>query len=332
MDEINIYDIAKKAGTSPATVSRVLNNKPNVSEKTRKKIIDIINQENFIPNGLARGLNTSQTKNIGVLTIDIRNIHYANTAYAIEQECHANGYSMTLCNTGNDLEKKAEYLHLLAEQRVCGIIMIGSVFTDKYIETSILNNLGNIPVVFANGLINTANIHSVLVDSAYGIRLCVRHLSQQKKQHLVFIKDSETYSANEKLRGFEESMAECGLNYDERSILHTSNTLEGGYAAAEQLCGLGIPFDGIVCCEDLTALGCLKFLHEKGYRIPEDVAVTGCNNSIYAQSAIPTLTTVDNKVKLMGKLSFQLLKDLIEGNETSSNLLIRPDLVIGQST
>lgn len=329
---MNIYDIAKKTGTSPATVSRVLNNKPNVSEKTRQKIIDIINQENFIPNGLARGLNNTAKKTIGVLTIDIRNIHYANTAHAIEQECHTHGYSMTLCNTGNELETKAEYLRLLAEQKVNGIIMIGSIFTDKYIETSILDNLGDIPVVFANGLLNTHNIHSVLVDSAYGISLCVKHLVQRKRHHLVFIKDSNTYSSGEKLRGFTESMKESHLECTEDNIIYTTNTLEGGSLAVDQLLERGQPFDGIICCEDLTALGCSKRLLEKGLRVPEDVAVTGYNNSIYAQCAYPTLTTIDNKVKLMGKLSFQLLNDLIEGEVSSSNLLIRPDLVVGKSS
>jgi len=329
---INIYDIAKQAGVSATTVSRVLNNKQNVSKKTQEKILEIMNSNNYIPNGLARGLNNNTTKTIGVMTTDIRHVHYANTAFSIEQECNAQGYSMILCNSGTDLDKKTSYLRLLAEKKVDGIIMIGSIFSDKYIETSILDNVKDIPIVFANGLIHSENIYSVLVDAAHGISLCVKHLYQKGRKQFMFLKASDTYSAKEKLKGFRKSMDECGLEYSDAHIIETDASLDGGYQAIDKLLKDKIPFDAIICSEDLIALGCISRLHNEGLQIPEDVSITGYNNSIFSQCINPNLTTVDNKVNLMGKLSFQVLFDLINGESVSSKLLITPDLIIRKST
>ena len=114
---MNIYDVAKEAGVSIATISRVLNDPSLVSEKTRKKVEEVLLKHNYTPNAIARGLVVKSMKTIGMLTIDIRDVYYANVAYTMEHELSKNGYNVILCNTGGDVEEKAKYIKILAEKR-----------------------------------------------------------------------------------------------------------------------------------------------------------------------------------------------------------------------
>lgn len=118
----------------------------------------------------------------------------------------------------------------------------------------------------------------------------------------------------------------------EKNVVHCRYGLEGGLEAAEEICQLGIPFTGIVCGEDITAIGVMKGLKKKGFRVPEDVAVTGCNNSPDSLICEPELTTLDNKPELLGDMCAQLLKDVLEGRKALSNVAIQPELLIRGTT
>ena len=127
---MNIYEIAKRAGVSIATVSRVINNSPNVRKETREKVEAAIEEANYTVNDIARSLAAKTTHTIGVMTIDVRDSYYANAIYTIEQEFRTYGYNVILCNTGQELRKKKKYLKILLEKQVDGIILVGSVFKE----------------------------------------------------------------------------------------------------------------------------------------------------------------------------------------------------------
>ena len=142
---MNIYDIAKEASVSIATVSRVLNGSNRVRDITRQKVEAVLNKYNYIPSAIARGMMTNSMKTIGIVTIDIRGLYYANVSYSIEQALSILGYNTILCNTGYDPEQKIRYLQMLAEKKVDSIIMVGSVFKDPRLNKPVEAISKNIP-------------------------------------------------------------------------------------------------------------------------------------------------------------------------------------------
>lgn len=322
---MNIYDIAKQAGVSIATVSRVLNGTGPVSPATRKRVEAVLEHSSYTPSAIARGMVSRSMRTVAVLTVDIRVPHYARTAHAMEQEFGRRGYEVILCNTSGDREAALRYLRAVTEKQVDGIILVGSVFNEIGRDPEFEALLKTIPVVLANGKLDISNAHSVLVEDAYGVQLAVEHLLSQGRRNLVYVKDRDTASAREKAEGFLHSAGSCGR------IMETEDTLEAGIRAAGRILEDGRPVDGIVCGEDLTAAGIVKGLTRAGIRVPEDVAVTGFNHSIYAQLCEPELATVDNKPEQVALASVRLLEALISG-EACESVLIRPELVKGSST
>lgn len=278
---MNIYDIAKEAGVSISTVSRVMNKKENVNPATRKKVEEILEKNNYTLSAIARGMVSKTMKTVAILTVDIRVPHYSRTAYTIEREFSRRGYEVLLCNTGGELSETVKYLRTVQEKKVDGIVLVGSVFNTLCKKEEIGKLLKNTPVVLANGKLELPS---------YGIH--------------------------------------NGKGY----VIETERSIEGGMRAVNQLLLDKKEFTGIVCGEDLTAVGAVKALLHAGLRVPEDVAVTGYNNSDYAAICEPELTTVDNKPEMVAMMSVQLLTSLIEKTEAYSSCTIQPELVKGRTT
>ena len=173
---MNIYDIAKEAGVSIATVSRVLNNKGTVSAATRARVEAILKQNNYTPSAIARGMVSKSMRTVAVLTVDIRVPHYARTAYTIEREFSRRGYEVILCNTGGDRAETLRYLQAVNQKQVDGIVLVGSVFDTICQGAEMEKLLSGVPVVLANGKLDLPNAYSVTVDDKYGVSLAVEHL------------------------------------------------------------------------------------------------------------------------------------------------------------
>ena len=329
---MNIYDIAKEAGVSISTVSRVMNHKGNVNPETRKKVEEILEKNNYTPSAIARGMVSKSMKTVSVLTVDIRVPHYARTAYTIAREFSRRGYEVSLCNTGGELEETIKYLRTAREKKTDGIVLVGSVFNTLCKNAEISGLLQNIPVVLANGKLELPNSYSVLVDDRYGVSLAVEHLIQKGHREIYYLRDMDTVSAQLKCEGFIAEMEKCGLKNARQQVLETASSIEGGIKAVEQLIRRKQKFTGIVCGEDITAAGVVKALLHYGIKVPEEVAVTGYNNSEYAKICEPQLTTIDNKPELVAMMSVQLLTSLIEKTEVYSSCTIQPELVEGQTT
>lgn len=327
---MNIYDIAKEAGVSIATVSRVVNGTGSVSEATRKRVEAVMARSGYAPSAIAQGMVSKSMKTVAVLTVDIRVPHYARIAHAMEQEFSLRGYEVILCNTGGDEEAAQKYMRAVTKKQVDGIILVGSVFNEigKIPEFEAL--LKTVPIVLANGRLELPNAYSVLVDDGQGIAMAVDHLVDRGRKKLIYIKDRDTASAREKENGFLRSAADYLANADQ-PVYETDDSLESAVLAVGKLMEQGIRPDGIVCGEDLTAVGIIKGLNRAGIRVPEDVAVTGFNNSVYAKLCEPELTTVDNKPELVALASVELLERLINGEPCESRRIL-PELLTGQSS
>ena len=329
---MNIYDIAKEAGVSISTVSRVMNNKGNVNADTRKKVEAILEKHDYTPSAIARGMVSKSMKTVAVLTVDIRVPHYARTAYTIEREFSRRGYEVTICNTGGELEETAKYLKTMLEKKVDGIVLVGSIFNTLCKKEEIGNMIKNTPVVLANGKLELPNSYSVLVDDRYGVSLAVEHLLQRGHKEMYYLKDMDTVSARLKSDGFVKALENHGIQDARQYVLDTDTGIQGGIDAVEKLLADHKKFTAIVCGEDITATGAVKAILRAGLRIPEDVAVTGFNNSEYARICEPRLTTIDNKPEMVAMMSVQLLTSLIEQTDVYSSCVIQPELVEGKTT
>lgn len=314
---MNIYDIAAEAETSISTVSRVLNNKGNVNPQIRSRVEAVLKKYDYKPSAIARGMVSKTMKNIAILTVDVRVTHYARMIYVIEQEFSNQGYNVTVCNTGGSVEECDRYFQILSEKQTDGIVLIGSVFNQLIEYPEITAKVKDIPIVIANGQVALPNFYSVLVDDAKGIRMAADYLFDSGRKNLFYVYDIATDSGRAKRRGFLEAMKLRDQTDGVSRVVEVSeSSLEGGRAAVEMILDSGLAVDGVVCGEDITAIGLMKAFKKKGYRIPEDIAVTGCNNSPDSRICEPELTTLDNKPELLGGLCAELLKNRIEGKDT----------------
>lgn len=327
---MNIYDIAKEAGVSISTVSRFLNDK-NVTPEHRRMIEEVIHRYDFKPNAVARGLVSKSMKTIAILLVDFRVPHDAVTAYIIEQEFSLTGYNVIVCNTSGKMESTWKYIRNLIGGHVDGILLVGSIFSQIQKEQRIIDLLRDVPVVLTNGRLNLPNSHSVIVDDEMGIGLSVAHLAEKGHRDIVYIKDLATESANRKKNGYLSAMQQRDLE-KHIAVLDATYGLDGGRRAIKELLASGKQFSSIVCGEDLTAIGVIKGLAEAGLRVPEDIAVTGYNNSESSRISTPELTTVDNKVPTVSQLSARLLCNLIEGGDIGASMVVEPELVVRQSS
>ncbi|NNJ30858.1 LacI family DNA-binding transcriptional regulator [Lacrimispora defluvii] len=329
---MNIYDIAAEANTSISTVSRVLNQKPNVNPEIKKRVEEILKKYDYKPSAIARGMVSKTMKSITVMTVDVRVSHYARTIYVIEQEFSKQGYNVNVCNIGNSKEECIKYLNNAVEKQVDGIVLIGSIFSEFINSKDILHKIKDIPVIIANGHIEEANFYSVMVDDKSGIRSATDYLFEKGYQELLYVCDMDTQSARIKLQGFKEALKLRDIPDIEERIIKTYYGVEGGKAVADFIIDSNKKFDGIVFGEDITAIGALKQFKKRGYNIPEDVAIIGYNNCQETIICEPELTTIDNKAELLGKLCADVLKDITEGKIPQKGITIKPDIIEREST
>lgn len=328
---MNIYDIAKKAGVSTATVSRVINGSKSVSVETRQKVSAIMLESGYSPNIFARGLMVNSMKTIGVMTIDVRDLYYARSIHSIENEARRLGYNVVLCNTGGDISEKKKYLKLLLQKRVDGIILIGSVFKEKSDNQHITQAAAEVPVVMINGYLEGKNIYSIMCDDNGAVQAAVKFLADRGHKAIAYIFDVETFSSMEKLRGFKKAVREYGLTAGNDSIIHTTRGMEGGYNAVRQLMKSGAEFTALIASEDILAAGALKAFAEAGIDVPGKISVIGYNNSVISQCTTPALTSIDNKVEYISSTAANLLIRAINGKEAQSRTVEKAELIQRES-
>lgn len=331
-NSVNIYDVAKEANVSIATVSRVLNNNPNVSSAMKQKVNDALQKLDYQPSGIARALVSKKMQTVGIMTVDIRSALYAVTAYTIERQLSILGYNSILCNTFGSTEDNIKYVRMLLDKGVSGIICIGSVFDKTFNETNILEEYRNTPFIMTNYQINADNVCSVVIDEKAAMEKAVNHLIERGHKDILYVRDMDTYSANHKVKIFLDYMSKQGLESSKKAVFVTDRSIEGGERVAEEILNSGVKFSAILANDDITAVGCMKKLKEFGYSTPEDVAIVGYNNTIVSECCTPRLTTVDNKFETVGTFAVTLLKDLIEAKNTPKSVTIMPELIIKEST
>ncbi len=326
---MRMSDIAELAGVSIATVSRVLNEPEKVKPDTREKVQKILVENNFIANAVARGLAINSMKTIGVLTVDIRDSYFAQVTYTIERKFTELGYNVLLSNTGGELGEKERNLRVMLENQVDGLVLVGSVFKERSGNKHILAASNKVPVVMVNSFLAGGNVYSVLCDDVHGVREGVRHLVEKGKRALWYLIDVKSFSGLAKLQGFKDETASKGVL---GKVIEISRSLEGGRSGIHQIKAAGHPLDAVITGEDVTAVGAIQALNELGLKVPEDVAVIGYNNSLLAEAAAPSLTSVDSMAEAMASSAVQVLFEVLQGKQVSQKVVLTPTLIVREST
>ncbi len=325
---MNIYDVAKAANVSIATVSRVLNNKPNVSEKSRNKVLQALSDSNYTPSAIAKGLVHNTSDSISIIIEDIRHSHYISIAFFLEQSLKEIGYNCIISNSkAADIDA---HLSSIVMQRPRGVVIIGSVFSNALTEKAINNYLSDIPVIMINGNLSCPNVTSIFADDPGGIALAVNHLFEKGYRHIYFVKDNTTWSAERKLKGYNNAMSAIGLA-DQVNVILTENTLAGGAKAASEFMqsyySKGIKA-AVVFSEDITANGFLQKLIRLHVSVPDEVAIIGYDNSDICKFSTPNITSIDSRPDIIGNEAAWILRH-ISSNPTSNikNIVVTPVLV-----
>lgn len=328
---MTIYDIAKKAGVSASTVSRVINNKPNIKPETRERVQKLLVEYEYVPDQNARGLINKATKLIGILVADIRNDHHAAIAYTVERRLRADGYLSFILNTGYDKESILSSLKVLDQRKVEGIAVVGSVFQNDLVENELKTKMKDTPVVITNGYLPLPNVYGILVDERKGIRDLITLLHKSGKRKIAFMANIGTPSSYEKLYGYQDGLKE--FNLGEEIICEIDGIgQDDGYRGAVKLLEKHPEIDAIVCTEDLIAAGVIHYLNEKKIEIPKKVAVVGVNNSNYGKVCYPKITTMNNRMAESAIIAGDTLVGILKGEEMPHKIVLEPDIIEREST
>ena len=329
--QVTIYDIAKMANVSASTVSRVVNNKQNVSPKTRARILKLLAQHNYVPNEAARGLVTQSTHMIGVLITDIRTTHHTQGVYYIEQELSRQGYSCLIHNTGRDEQHWVHYVQELSQRKIEALILMGSIYQSDTMKEAIALYLPSVPVVICNGYFAAPNAYGIVSDEQGGVTDCVGLLRQTGCQKPAFLMNPSTPSNEQKKLGFLFGMG----RYDPDLVpitVECGSAIEEVAAAVREMLEAHRDIDGIVFSEDNMAVVGLRTLADLGRRVPEDVQIVGINNSQLAKLSIPTLTSLDNMLYDISMTAVRHVLALLSGQRVSKKMLICTEIVTRGST
>lgn len=328
---MNIYDIASQAEVSIATVSRVLNGKGNVSEKTRERVLQVIEELGYTPNIFARGLGLNSIKMVGILCSDVSDIYYATAVSILEKELRKSGYDSLLCCTGDQLEDRRKSIDLLLSKRVDAIILVGSTFKEKGDNSHILDAAKEVPFILINDFIEAPNIYGVVCDDFNAVRENVAVFLEQGLRRIAYLYDADTYSGALKLSGYQAAFIQMNMSADPRLIVRCAHSPE---AAREQTCRLlgEQQIEAVVTSDDCLAVGALQAAVKAGKKIPHEIQIIGFNNSMLARSTIPALTSIENKVALLSVTAVKTLIDVFEQKTPPNKTVLSAEIIKRETT
>ncbi|CAI6086525.1 HTH-type transcriptional regulator DegA [Paenibacillus sp. JJ-100] len=326
-----IYDIAREAGVSIATVSQVINGKGKISEKRRAEIMEIMERLHYQPSAIAAALTGKQTYTLGLLVPDISNPYFAELARAVEDRSRQLGYSVVICSTDNKDERVERYLNLLQQKRVDGM-MIGTGIENAEILSPLLQQ--SIPVALIARHMPALSVHTVTIDDKLGGSLAAQHLLELGHTHVAVLSEPfKVSSSQERVRGFRETLTKAGYVLGPDQIRESAADLNSAkQEALRLLSGQNRP-TGLFCCNDMQAIGAIQAAKERGLRVPEDVSIIGFDNTILASVTSPPLTTIAQPIEELGRYAVDILiEELKDNNNEPKQRILKPELVVRAST
>lgn len=328
-----IKDIARITGYSTSTVARALSGNGYCSEQKKEKILTIAKELNYQFNSSAVALRCGYTKRILFCIPDICNIFYFKMIQGVIEVLEKNGYYTMLYPTDKKLEKEIEIIQLLKQKFCDGMIMVSFDFCQENI-TAIRES--NCPVVITNkydGQMGQDCFDYIFVDHTCGMKLATEHLIEKGCKRIAVVSGSLTeQTTKERLDGYFDTLKKYGLEMDSSYILNGQYNNECAYEAFKRFIENGGKADGLIVSNDYAAMGILRYCHEAGIHIPEDIKLVSFDNTDYAVSCLPTLTSVDMRQYEIGKHAAEVLLERLQGRSKIHNIVMQPTLVVRQSS
>ncbi len=295
-NNVNIYDIAEIAGVSIATVSRVVNGSDKVSEKTRNRVMEVIEKEGFTPNVFAQGLGLHTMHTVGILVPDISDLYMAEAVAYLEKYLSENGYECILSCSGFEQEGKTAHTEMLLSKHVDAMIYVGSTYAGngkKKEETDYIRKAaGQVPVFIINGYVKGENVYSSVNNDEKAVYEVTNRLIKKGRRDIIFLTDSGSYSALKKKSGYEKALKEAGIELKDDMEYHVENSID---AVRKLLKGIKRPFDAVIASNDNIAVGAVKYAYSAKKKMPEDIEIVGYNNSSIVAVCEPELSSIDNR-------------------------------------
>lgn len=330
MGQLTIYDIAKLAGVSITTVSRVLNGSSNVGAQTRAKVEEVIHRYGYVPRQEARNFGQQKLYAVGLLMDDIRHSYMAGLAYAINQELNKWKVNTVLCNLLNVEEEFIGQMDDLIEKRVNGVILLGSIFQNGICRVTIERRYAGFPFVAVNGNFLLPNVYEVIQNESQGIIDAVTYLYKNGRRKIGWVYSHKSGSDLKKYTGFIKGMKMCGLS-PTRLLEVDERSLEEGNRATAELLARFPDTDAVIYSADILAVGGAHYCNDQGIAIPQQIALVGFNNSNCARECWPPLTSVDNRLEESGRIAARTMLQVLN-KQPAKNVVIPCGLSIRQST
>jgi len=313
-----LNDVAASAGVSAKTVSNVMNDNQNVTDRTRNKVREAIAALGYRPSALARSLVTGRTRTIGVMIPDVSNPFFGQAILGCEKILNASGYSIFLCDTEEDFDKERRYLATLMEKGADGLILWGGQMGRE--ELSGLT-AGLVPIIAIDTAIEEAaeNVTTVKVENEHGAIAAVRHLLQAGRKRIGHISGPlQRATARRRSSGYQLALGEAGVAFDPCLVVETAPSIRAGYRAALRLLQ-SRQMDAVFCYNDLIAIGAVVACNHLGISIPDDLALVGFDDITIAALITPSLTTVRIAQYDLGKLTATLLLERLERQDVAGS-------------
>jgi LacI family transcriptional regulator len=335
-----IFDVAKLAGVSKSTVSRVLNQPGEVKPAVKQTVLKAIEKLNYTPSYFAQGIRTGRTKTIAMLVPDFSNVFYSELFKGVESVAVKSGYMVIICNTDRRIEEEYRYINKLIGRKIDGIIY--NTYNINRENINILTELtARTPIVFMDNVFRKGDALSYVVTEGRDSTCeAVTYLYRQGRRRIGYIKMVPKISVIEnRFRGYLKGLKNCGLPVEDELIYQPDPAILGnldhmkiGAIAGAYFASLSNPPDAVVSGFDVLSIGCMRELKKLGIKIPDDMALIGFDNISLCELVEPALSTIAQPIAALGAAAAQIIIDKLDGKPTQERIIFPGELILRQST
>lgn len=326
---MRIKDIAKAAGVSTATVSRVLNGKQNVRPEVKSKILKIVKRLNYSPNRAARSLRSKRSSIIGLIVADIQNPFFASVCRAVEDVAQAHNLSILLCNTDENPEKEKMYLELMHNENAAGIILSPTGGLARHFPQELADHS---PMVVIDRRVDGVNIDSVYIDNFNAAKTLAEHLLHHGYRRIAGLFGANSVTGNERLQGFKAAFQELGLDIHEELIFELPARADEGHETVTKILESKKPPEAILTSSGLLATGAFKAIRDKEICVPDAIAFATFDESHWTSMIRPAITVIEQPTYAIGQTAGEmLLKRIADTNRPTRQVVLSSKLIVRQS-
>ncbi|SFB36941.1 transcriptional regulator, LacI family [Lentibacillus halodurans] len=323
---VTIYDVAREANVSMATVSRVVNGNPNVKPVTRKKVLATIQELGYRPNAVARGLASKRTTTVGAIIPDISSIFFAELARGIEDIATMYKYNIILSNSDQNKDKELQLINAMLEKQVDGILFMGGDITNEHVDQF---HTSSVPVVVAATNDETNTIPSVNIDYEAAAFEATSFLLDKGNVNIAFISGvDDTLINQQKYDGYVRAFKEKSVRLNDEYILTGDYSYDSGIEAVNQLLEMNDRPTAVFVASDEMALGVIHGAQDKGYQVPDDLEVFGFDNTRLATMVRPTLSTIVQPMYDIGAVAMRLLTKYMNKEDVEEKKVVLPHRIV----